>query len=138
MKPLSATRKSKPSLSISTTCGSASARRRTSSASAIDGPPRSCHPHALKAKCRHRQPDWGRSITFSAMRESRIGRLGGAWAARHRAGGGVPLPGELDSAHEGPGTEAEQEKVEEHLRGDDEAGGLGLGGDVAKPDGRED
>src|SRR5690348_12869551 len=46
--PRPATRKSKPSLSISSTPGRASARRRTSSASAIGIPPRSRHPRTLQ------------------------------------------------------------------------------------------
>ncbi|BCJ62180.1 hypothetical protein Jiend_56020 [Micromonospora endophytica] len=48
MKPLSATRKSKPSLSISTAWGSARARRRTSSASAITAPPKQSLLHAVR------------------------------------------------------------------------------------------
>src|SRR5580704_18636233 len=46
--PLPPTRKSKPSLSISSTSGRASATRRTSSASAIALPPR--HEHRLDAR----------------------------------------------------------------------------------------
>src|SRR5260370_36562566 len=45
--PLPPTRKSKPSLSISSTYGSASARRRTSSSSATDRLPQ--HAHRLSA-----------------------------------------------------------------------------------------
>ena len=47
---------------------------------------------------------------------------------------GRSLPAELHCAEEDSGTEAEQDEVEEHLCGDDQPGGVGLGGDVAEPD----
>src|SRR5215469_13471722 len=54
--PLPPTRKSKPSLSISSTPGRASARRRTSSASAIQEPPRAWQPHRAQARPWHGRP----------------------------------------------------------------------------------
>src|SRR6476646_9691459 len=78
MNPLSATRKSKPSLSISTTCGSASAIRRTSSASAIASSrtPRVRNPRAC-ATVVHMQ-----TVFEAAGGEQGMLRLADAWHQR--------------------------------------------------------
>src|SRR5215472_5790691 len=66
MNPLPPTRKSKPSLSISSTPGRASARRRTSSASAIQVPPRARQPHRAQARLWHGRPALA-SVRFAEL-----------------------------------------------------------------------
>src|ERR1022692_1414249 len=84
MNPLPATRKSKPSLSISATCGRASARRRTSSASAIEVPPGSRQPHTHRLDAGTDSRNWMAHASRGHQRQApaagRGGTEGGATA----------------------------------------------------------